>query len=505
MGGIGQWLTRRAVLCPQREAVVDGSRRLTYAQLNQRTNQLARALQARGLVRGDRVAMLALNCHQWLEAVMATAKLGLVLVPLNWRLAPAELRYQLADSQTRHLIHEPGLSDLAAQVGAGGSLEHQWVLGSEAQGSAEPYEEALAAQSDQEPVLDYTVDLTCPHLIVYTSGTTGKPKGAMLSQANSQWNALNQHVDLEFTRADRELVVLPMFHIGGIGLFTLALLYVGASVVVQRAFDPAQIMRRLVREKITIFFGVPAMFLLMIQSPEFDPAAFEKVRMVFCGGAPLPPALIDQYQELGITLQQGYGMSEASPSTTVLRREDARAKKGSVGRPHFHIELRVAGQDGQELPQGEVGEVLLKGPNIMQGYWNRPEANREVFAGGWFHTGDMGRLDPEGFLYIVDRRKDMYISGGENVYPAEVEHAIFELDQVAEAAVVGVSDPRWGETGKAFVVPKPGARLEPDQVTKHLAGRLARFKQPREVVLVQALPRTASGKVIKSRLRDGEA
>ncbi len=502
MAGIGQWLARRAVVCPEREAVVDGDRRVNYAQLNQRVNQLARVLGQAGLKRGDRLSMLALNCLEWVEAVMAAAKLGLVLVPLNWRLTPSELGYQLADSQARHLIFEPGLEDLARQVAREAGLERLWVLGDRALDRAEAYETALAAQPTHEPEPDYPVEPDLPLLIVYTSGTTGRPKGAVLSQANCLWNALNLHVDLEFTSQDRELVVLPMFHIGGIGLFTLALIYVGASVVVQRNFDPAQIMRRLRDEGITLFFAVPAMYLLMIQSPDFEPAAFKDVRMIFSGGSPLPPALIDQYQELGITLQQGYGMSEASPSSTVLPKEWALAKKGSVGRPHFHLRLKVAGPSGEELPFGQVGEVLLKGPNIMQGYWNRPQANQEALAGGWFHTGDLGRLDEDGFLYIVDRQKDMYISGGENVYPAEVEHAIFEMQEVAEVAVVGVPDPRWGETGRAFVVPRKGASLEQDQVLAHLSGRLARFKLPRSVVFVDSLPRTASGKVIKNGLRE---
>ncbi|MCB2227705.1 MAG: long-chain fatty acid--CoA ligase [Desulfarculaceae bacterium] len=505
MGGIGHWLTRRAVLSAERIAVIDGERRISYSRLNQRVNQLARALAEGGLRRGDRLSMLALNCLEWVEAVMATAKLGVILVPLNWRLTPAELIYQLSDSQTRHLIFAPGLEDLAAQITPAAKLERLWVLGGEDHGEAGSYEAALAAQSAEEPELDYAVDLTCPHLIVYTSGTTGRPKGAVLSQANSMWNALNLHVDLEFTSADRELVVLPMFHIGGIGLFTLSLIYVGASVVTQRDFDLAQIMRRLREEEVTLFFAVPAMYLLLIQSPDFDPGAFDKVRMCFSGGAPLPPSLIEQYHELGITLQQGYGMSEASPSTTVLLPQYAWAKRGSVGRPHMHVRLKIAGPKDQELPVGSVGQVLLKGPNIMQGYWNQPEANREVFAGGWFHTGDLGRLDEDGFLYIVDRQKDMYISGGENVYPAEVEHAIFELEDVAEAAVVGMPDPRWGETGMAFVVPRQGAELTQERILEHLRTRLAKFKLPRQVVFVQALPRTASGKVIKNRLREGSA
>jgi len=500
--GIGSWLTLRAEICPEREAVVDGGRRLTYAQLNGRVNRLARALRGRGLSQGDRLAMLSYNCLEYLEVIMACAKLGLILVPLNWRLTAAELGFQMNDSQTRHLVFDPELEELAGGLVSTADVEFRVALGADEVLDAAPYEALLAEQPEDEPEPDSPITADTPHIIMYTAGTTGKPKGAVLTQANSLWNALNLQVDLEFTGADRDLLVLPMFHIGGIGLFTLPMLYAGGTVVIQRTFDPVQTLKLLREEKISLFFGVPAIFLFLIQSPEFDPAAFDGVRLVMSGGAPLPPSLVEQYHEQGIVLQQGFGMSEAAPSIATLPKENALAKAGSIGRPLFHMQVRIADAQGAELPRDQVGELLLKGPNIMQGYWNRPEANQEAFGGGWFHTGDLARMDPEGFLFIVDRKKDMFISGGENVYPAEVEHAIFELEAVAEAAVVGLPDSRWGEVGRAFVVLKPDQELDGQQVLTHLAERLAKYKIPKSVVFIEALPRNAAGKVLKNQLRE---
>ena len=323
----------------------------------------------------------------------------------------------------------------------------------------------------------------------------------MLTQGNCLYNALNLQVDLEFTSSDRNLVALPMFHIGGIGLFTLPMLYVGGTVVIQRAFDPAEMIRLFDREKISVSLVVPAMYLFMINSPAFDPAPLAKARILMSGGAPLPVSLVEQYQEQGVILQQGYGMSEAAPSISTLAKPWALGKKGSVGRIVFHLEAIVADDDCVELPRGEVGELLLRGPNVMQGYWRRPEANEEAFSGGWFHTGDLARMDGEGFLYMVDRKKDMFISGGENVYPAEVENAIFALEQVAEAAVIGLPDPKWGEVGCAVVALKEGRTLVQEEVVAHLKTCLAKYKIPKKVVFTPALPRNAAGKVLKRYLR----
>ena len=269
-----------------------------------------------------------------------------------------------------------------------------------------------------------------------------------------------------------------------------------------RTFDPARCLRLLTEENITLFFGVPAVFLFLIQHPDFKAEAFENVRLVMSGGAPLPVSLVHQYHEAGIVLQQGFGMSEAAPSIATLSADLALSKAGSIGKAVFHLEVGIMDEAMQPLPAGEVGELVMRGPNIMQGYWNRPEATEEAFSGGWFHSGDLAYMDKEGDLFIVERKKDMFISGGENVYPAEVENVIFELPQVSEAAVIGIKDPKWGEVGKAVVVLKPGQQLTAEQVIAHLKERLAKYKIPKSVSFTGVLPRNAAGKVLKTQLRE---
>lgn len=499
--GIGFWLTKRAFLSGDREALVDGLRRLTYRELNSRVNRLSNYFQSIGMRSGDRCAMLAYNCLEYVEVIFAAAKLGLILVPLNWRLSPAELAFNLADSNTDSLVFDPGFTETVATLQGHRVIKRRLVLGNTDVPGTDAYEEALAAQPDDEPISDKPVGLDTPHIIMYTAGTTGRPKGAVLSQGASFWNAINLHQDICFTRDDRNLLALPLFHIGGIGLFTLPILYAGGTVVIQRAFDPTESLRLLAEERITLFFGVPAIFLFLIQHPGFNPGAFAKVRLVMSGGAPLPVSLVKQYHDIGVVLQQGFGMSEAAPSICTLKKDLALKKAGSIGRAVFHMEVRVVGEDMRDMPVGHVGELIIRGPNVMQGYWERPEATAEAFFGGWFHTGDLARMDEDGDVYIVDRKKDMFISGGENVYPAEVENAIYELPDVAEAAVIGISDAKWGEAGKAFVVPKPGKRISEEEILNFLKDRLARFKVPKIIILMDKLPRNAAGKVMKNILK----
>ena len=493
-------MTRREVLCPNKEAVVDGERRLTYRQLNHRVNRLARALAAQGLSYGDRIAMLSYNSLEFIEVIMAAAKLGLILVPLNWRLTGAELAFQIKDSETRFLVFDPELSPLAEAISRETKLDQTMVLGSDDISGALSYEKLLAGQSDAEPSPDRDPNGDSPHIIMYTAGTTGQPKGAVLTQAAAFWNVLNLE-SIDFTSRDRNLLVLPMFHIGGIGLFTLPMLYHGATVVIMRAFDPAVCLKLLVQEKITLFFGVPAVFLFLLQHPDFSAEAFREVRLVMSGGAPLPVSLVRRYHDEGIVLQQGFGMSEAAPSIATLDRDLALTKAGSIGRAVFHLDAMIVDDDMRELPRGQVGELVMRGPNLMQGYWNRPEANEEAFRGGWFHSGDLAYMDEDGDLFIVERKKDMFISGGENVYPAEVENAIFELPQVSEAAVIGVKDEKWGEVGLAVVALKEGHDLAGERIIEHLRTRLAKYKIPKRVVFVNQLPRNAAGKVLKTELR----
>jgi fatty-acyl-CoA synthase len=499
--GIGFWLSKRAFLGGDKEALVDGERRLTYRELNQRVNRLAGSLQALGLAHGDRCAILAYNCLEYVEVIFATAKLGVILVPLNWRLSPPELAFNLSDSGADTLIFDAEFARVVAQLQEQAAIKRMIVLSSKAGPESDAYEELLAGQSDDEPTVDQVVGLDSAHIIMYTAGTTGRPKGAVLSQGASFWNAINLTLDMNFTPDDRNLSVLPMFHIGGIGLFTLPVLYMGGTVVIQRTFDPAETLRLLGKEKITLFFGVAAVFLFLIQHADFNAEAFAKVRVVMSGGAPLPVSLVRQYHDAGIVLQQGFGMSEAAPSIATLSKDLALEKAGSIGRALFHVDARVVDAEMNDVPAGVEGELVIRGPNLMQGYWNRPDATKEAFEGGWFHTGDIARMDPDGDLYIVDRKKDMFISGGENVYPAEVENAIFELPQVAETAVIGIKDEKWGEVGLAVVSLKSGERISADDIIGFLKQRLAKYKVPKQVVFVDQLPRNAAGKVLKNTLR----
>jgi fatty-acyl-CoA synthase len=501
--GIGFWLTQRERLSGEREALVQGERRLNYRELNRRVNRLASWLSQAGLKTGDRCAYLAYNGVEVVELIFAAAKLGLILVPLNWRLAAKELAFILSDSGTETLFFDADFTKTAEGLRGekGLSLKRRIVFGGKA-AEAELYEETLIHYPDKEPESSESIGMDTPHIIMYTAGTTGLPKGAVLTQGCSFWNAVNLELDMGFGPADRDLLVLPMFHIGGIGLFTLPMIHVGGTVVIQRTFDAGETLRLLREEKITLFFAVPAIFLFLIQHPRFSAEAFKTVRLLMSGGAPLPVSLVHRYFEAGIVLQQGFGMSEAAPSIATLSKKLALKKAGSIGRALFHVEARVVDRSQRDVPPNEVGELVIRGPNVMKEYWNRPEATAEAFAGGWFHSGDVARMDPDGDLYIVDRKKDMFISGGENVYPAEVENAIFELPQVAEAAVIGVRDEKWGEVGRAIAVLKPGQALTETELLGFLKGRLAKYKVPRSVVFADQLPRNAAGKVLKNTLRE---
>lgn len=493
--GIGSWLTKRELMTPDKEAVIDGEKRITYKTLNQRVNRLCFELNRLGLKYGDRICVLSQNRLEFIETIMGCAKTGLILVPLNWRLTPDELLFAIKDSGATALFFDPDLKNLAQKISAQFA---QCISFGEAKGA---YEDLLRAQDDVEPEFAKQVSLSSPHIIMYTAGTTGKPKGAVLLQASAFFNALNLNIALDFSEKDRNLLTLPMFHIGGIGLFTLPMLYKGGTIVIQKTFDPLVSLNQFQNEKITLFFGVPAMFLAMIQHPEFNPEKFKSARVVMCGGAPLPTSLVLQYKSLGITLTQGFGMSEAGPSIATLYNENAIKKAGSVGRPVFHMDARIVDEVSTPLAPGQVGELVIKGPNLLKEYWNRPDATRESFTGEWFHTGDLAYADPEGDLYIVERKKDMFISGGENVYPAEVENILYEIEEISETAVIGVKDDKWGETGLAIVVLKPEKQIDPNDIIEHLGQKLAKFKIPKKIIFQDQLPRNAAGKVLKKELR----
>jgi fatty-acyl-CoA synthase len=499
--GIGSWASRRAFLSGDRIALVDGDRRITYAELDRRTDQLAQALRELGVRPGDRVAALLLNSAAFLETLFATAKLGAVFVPINFRLAPPEVTYLLADSRADVFVWSGHLSPLAraALDGEGVQVRARVVVGGEPADGEADFEQVLASGEPQALSINAAgSDLCC---LMYTSGTTGRPKGAMLTHDNLLWNAINVlSVGRGLRETDRTVTVLPMFHMGALGL-SLPMLYVGATNVLLPAFDPEQTLAAMARERVTIQLLVPAMWAVLMGVPNFDSYELSALELAMTGGAPCPLPVLEYFQAKGVPFQEGFGMTETAPGVSILDADHVKEKNGSIGRPLFHVETRIVDENDRDVPTGQVGELVVRGPNVFAGYWGLPEATAEAFRGGWFHTGDLGRVDAEGFITLVDRKKDMIITGGENVYPIEVEQVLYRHPAVREVAVVGVPHARWGETPIAVVALKDGAQATADDLISYARERLAHFKCPTRVEYVPELLRNATGKVLKTTLR----
>ena len=493
--GLGSWTARRARKTPGATAVVHRGGEITYARLHERSTRLAHHLRSLGVRRGDRVAFLAPNHPAFLESLFAAGMIGAVFVPLNTRLAHRELDHCVADSGTSVLIHGAGCE--AVEPGRVPTLRATIPVD-------EVYERIVGEGPAPEPI-DEPVSLGDTCLIMYTSGTTGVAKGAVLTHGNIIWNSVNVLVDTDFAHDDVTLVTAPMFHTAALNMTCLPTLLKGGTVVLEESFDAQRTLDLVERHRVTVIFGVPAMYQAVAAAPGFATADLSSVRSLMCGGAPVPESLIHTYLERGLCFIQGYGMTEASPGVLLLDRDHALSKAGTAGVPHFFSDVRVTQLDGRPAGAGERGEVEVEGPNIMRGYWGMPEATAQALRDGWFRTGDVATADADGYVKVVDRIKDMIISGGENVYPAEVEEVFYGHPAVAECAVIGVPDERWGEVGRAVVVPREG--VAPDEATAkelldHLAGRLAKYKIPKSVVFAESLPRGGAGKVLKARLRD---
>ncbi|WP_420132086.1 acyl-CoA synthetase [Rhodopseudomonas sp.] len=491
------WIAHHAEVRPDRIAVVDlaTQRRLTYRALDERVDRLAAHLDGLGVGRGDRVAVLAANTTDTLEVQFACFRLGAIFVPLNVRLTVHELAFIVGDAAPRVLAHDADFAAMAGELQGKCSVPHLLQFG-------EAYEAAIKAASRLGRA--EAVALDDVSTIMYTSGTTGKPKGAMITHGMTFINAVNLGIPTFISQRTVFLCVMPLFHTGGLNCYTNPVLHAGGTVILMRAFDPAETLRLIGDASIglTHFFGVPSIYQFMCQHPAFASTDLSRLQVAGVGGAPMPVPLLKIWQDRGCVLMQGYGMTETSPAVLMLDADDAARKAGSAGKPVLHADLKIVGPDGEPVPPGEMGELWVKGPNITPGYWNRPDANRTSFTDGWLHTGDAARVDDEGFYYIVDRTKDMYISGGENVYPAEVEDVLYQLSEIAEAAVIGAPDPQWGETGVAIVAVKRGQQLPESTLHAHCRERLARFKCPQRVIFVEALPRNATGKVHKPTLRE---
>ncbi|WP_369373102.1 long-chain fatty acid--CoA ligase [Promicromonospora sp. Populi] len=486
--GIGSLPARRAKNAGARTAVVHGAERYTYAELERRTRCLANALRAAGVRRGDRVAYAGFNHPALLETFFATARLGAVWVVVNPRLSQAEIEVVLTDSGASMVVHGAELAAHAAALAP--RLDGvRWVrVGSD-------YSTFLAGGSDD--VVDEPVTWDDDALIMYTSGTTGRPKGVTHTHGSLLFQYFGALLDTDLVRDEVYLAVAPLFHVAGLNTLALPTFLKGGTLVIRPAFRPADTLAAITEHQVTALFAVPTMMEQMAADPSFAAADLASLRSVLVGGSPLSHRMLRAWGAKGVQVQQGFGTTETAPGVFLLLPEDSERRPGSAGLEQFWAEARIVLPDGGSAAPGETGEVLVQGPNVMRGYWNQPDATAEAIRDGWYHTGDLGSYDEDGYAWIKDRLKDMFISGGENVYPAEVENALLDVPGVAEAAVVGVPDERWGEVGHAFLVRAAGAGLTEAAVLAALDGRLARYKLPKHVTFTDTLPRTATGKLRK--------
>jgi fatty-acyl-CoA synthase len=504
---IGQWVTKRAMLQPDSTAIIsDDGRAFTYSQLNAGVNLVANALPDLGVNRGDRIAVLLPNNPEFLMIWFATAKTGAIAVPLNYRLSPPELAYILNDCGASALAYAPEFSEkVNALRGAAKSVANYVCVGGPGEGGDVEYGSWISGSIDSEPLAKESVTLDDVHFLMYTSGTTGDPKGAILTHGNTQWNAVNAVLAYQLSQKETNLVATPMYHIAGLSAGATPILFSGGRVILMRFFDPEEALKMIESHRVTTMFGIPSMFAMMADCERFKDTDFSSVRFLIAGGAPCPVSLIEKYLARGVTFNQGYGLTETAPGVTALPEEDALRKRGSAGKPLFYVDVDIVDDAEMQVPQGEMGEIVIKGPNVFKGYWNNPEETEKVLQYGWFHTGDIGYIDSEGYLYIADRKIDMIISGGENVYPAEVEKTIRTHPAVAEVAVIGVPDPKWGEVPLALVKVEPGQTVTETDVIEFCRDKLARFKTPSKVVFTDELPVNSTGKVLKKELRSAYA
>ncbi len=488
---LAHWLERRADLSPAEIAVSGEDTALDWAALWRATLAMAGRLQRLGIGLGDRVAHLGTNSPEFLVLLFACARTGALLVPLNWRLALPEHEYVLADAAADLLIHDAAFASHAAALAEGRPACRVLAL------------DDLAAQPARDGDALGAEDLAV--LIVYTSGTTGRPKGAVLTQAALTWNAVNATLMHDLTSADHVLTTLPLFHVGGLNIQTLPVLHAGGRVTLHRRFDPAATLAAIARERPSLTVLVPAQMAALIAHPAWATTDLSSLRTVATGSMIVPVPLIEAFHARGVKVIQVYGSTETAPIAIYLPLRDHARKIGSCGKPAPHCAARIVDRHGADVAPGTRGEILLRGPNIMREYWRNPEASAVALAGGWFHTGDIGHQDEDGYFFIDERKNDLIISGGENIYPAELEAILAAEARIAEAAVVARPDPRWGEVPVAYVVKRQGAEIAPADILALFDGRLARFKHPREVIITDALPKNALGKVLRYKLRETAA
>jgi fatty-acyl-CoA synthase len=502
---LGRWTTDRSLATPNRIAIDDRGCTLTYGELERRAAALAAALQAAGYVTGDRIATLTGNSSDHVVLFFACAKAGLVLVPLSWRLSPRELSAQLALADPQLLLVEDELDGLAsatcslvpqpprtAALGPGGVEKSVPAPTRVLPGGVLPAGTPRREVRDDDALL-----------MIFTSGTEGASKAAVLTHANCFWTNLSLSRTLDMVSTDVVLAVLPQFHVGGWNIQPLLAWWTGATVVLERGFEPGRVLHLISERRVTMLMGVPTHYLMLAEHPDFRQAELGSLRHAVVGGAPMPAPLLRIWHRRGVALSQGYGLTEASPNVLCLADEDATRMVGYSGKPYPHVAVAVADPvTGEVLDGAATGELLVSGPGVFAGYFRDPTATAAVLADGWLRTGDLVERDADGYIRVVDRLKDIYISGGENVSPAEVEAVLLSHPAVAQAAVVGVADERWGESGHAFVVARPGIAADEQELLQHCISQLSAFKVPATISMVNSLPRTALNKVLRAKLRE---
>ncbi len=492
------WIAKWALYSPEKLALkeLDTGRTLTYAELNDCANHLATVLtQHPGLRPGDRVMVIAEFSLEYVALFVAAQKAGFILVPVNYRLTAGEIDYLVDNCQPRLLIYEEQFAEKTRQLRALPAIPQVWPLREISRHCQRARLRGVNPRFESAPLAE-----DAPLFILYTSGTTGFPKGALYTHKMLLWNSLNTTLALSLTADDSTIVCTPPFHTGGWNVLLTPLLHRGGTVGFVKKFQPDRLLELLARERTAIFMAVPTMLKMMMDSPAFASADLSAIRYFIVGGEALPLPVIQAWHRRGVPIRQGFGLTEVGPNLFSLHQDDAERKIGSIGRANFYVDYRLLDEAGREVAPGAVGELCLHGPTVMPGYWNDPAATATALNNGWFRTGDLLRQDADGYLYVMDRLKNMYISGGENVYPAEIERFLLTFPGVVEAAVIGVPDEKWGEVGKAFIVSN-GVGVSPAAMLEYCGANLARFKVPRCVELVAELPKSDTGKINKNQLR----
>ncbi len=483
---IADIVEKRAALTPDRVAITfweDGSS-ITYKELEEKSGALSQLLLNENLKKGDRVSILGRNSLLHIYLFFACSKTGLIFTPINHRLSPKEIKEILEDAKPKIVLIEEGFEE---------GVENYDI-------KRLMFKEVERYLTENRVTFESTeISLSTPHTIFYTSGTTGKPKGAVLSNRMILWNSFNTIVSWGIGETDVTPVLTPLFHSGGFNVLLVPTLHAGGRVILTRSFDPDETLRMVEKERVTILFGVPTMFKMITESEMFYRTDLSCLRFCISGGAPCPEKIIKTFWERGIPFRQGYGLTEAGVNCFSITNEDARRKIGSAGKPIMHMRARIVDENGKDADEGEL---ILSGPNIMDGYWEKPEETRKVLKDGWLYTGDIARVDGEGFFYIVGRKKEMFITGGENVYFAEVENVIIQHPKVEDVAVIPVPDEKWGEVGRAVVVCKKGQFITEKEIVEFCKGKLATYKIPKSVVFTDSIPRNPYGKIIRRKLID---